>query len=163
MSLDRMFTLEVVLVVVLVAAATVTALYIAVSNRRRNKGRGIVREDQAARRAWGAAVPEAPRREFYKSLGLETDEDMKVRLYPLKEYRDKFGGATATRGDEGDLVAALKAYRKLDGEWHEYYSPKKEAEILELGPEDYEVDERGRMLLLRGLPPGLPIEARDAL
>ena len=88
-------------------------------------------------------MPEAPRREFYKSLGLEKDEDMKVRLYPIKEYRDKFGAANATRGDEGDLVAALKAYRKLDGEWHEYYSPKKEAEILELGPEDYEVDEGG--------------------
>ncbi len=36
-------------------------------------------------------------------------------------------------------MAAIKAYRRLDDEWYDY-SPDKTAEVLELMPEDYEVD-----------------------
>ncbi len=47
------------------------------------------------------------------------------------------GGARTAR-DRG-FVAAIKAYRRLDDEWYDY-SPDKAAEVLELMPEDYEVD-----------------------
>ena len=102
-----------------------------------------------------------PRREFYKSMGLETTEDMKLRVYSVEEYRDELGGARTTRGS--DLVAAIKAYRQLlDDEWYEY-SPRRAADVLELAPRDYEVDEERLALLLRRLPPGLPESARDVL
>lgn len=60
------------------------------------------------------------------------------------------------------VVAALKAYRQLDTEWVEY-SPRKAADVLELAPQDYEVDEEYSALLLRRLPPGLPESTRDVL
>ena len=85
---------------------------------------------------------------------------MMMRLYSIEQYRDELGG-TATR--DGGFIAALKAYRRLeDDEWHDY-TPDEAAEGLELAPEDYEVDEERSALLLRRLPPGMPIEARDLL
>jgi hypothetical protein len=97
------------------------------------------------------------RREFYKSMVLETTEEMKVRVYSVEEYRDELGGAS-----EGGFVAALKAYRQLDDEWIDY-SPRKAADVLELAPEDYEVDEEHRAFLVRMLPPGMPVSARNEL
>ncbi len=169
MSLDTIFTLEVVLAVVLLAAAAGGALYLAVSNRRAQRETG--REVSAAYIPVGTApeesentperaTPRESRREFYKSMGLETTEDMKIRLYSLEEYQDELGG-TRARPDSG-FVAATKAYRQLDEEWYNY-SPRKAAEVLELAPEDYEVDGERSALLLRRLPPGLPLEARDDL
>ena len=85
---------------------------------------------------------------------------MKIRLYSIEQYRDELGGAAT--GD-GGFIAALKAYRLLeDDEWHDY-APDEAAEGLELAPEDYDVDEERSALLLRRLPPGMPIEARDLL
>ncbi len=93
-------------------------------------------------------------------MGLETTEDMKLRLYSIEQYRNGFGGAHTAGGN--DFLAAIKAYRQLDDEWVEY-SPRKAADVLELATEDYEVDEEHSALLLRRLPPGLPVEARDVL
>ena len=171
MSLDTVFTLEVVLVVVLLAATAGGAIYLAVSNlrARREMGREVstanipvdmALEEYAEDTTIERATPREPRREFYKSMSLQTTEDMKIRLYSLEEYRDELGG-TRARPDSG-FVAATKAYRQLDEEWYDY-SPRKAAEVLELAPEDYEVDEERSALLLRRLPPGLPPEARDAL
>ncbi len=173
MSLDTMFTLEVVLVVVLVAAAAGGAIYLALSNRRARREMGgevgttgvpvgTAPEESAEdtiERVERAALRER-RREFYKSMGLETMEDIKLRLYSIEEYQDELGGSHA-RPDSG-FVAATKAYRQLDEEWYDY-SPRKVAEVLELAPEDYEVDGERSALLLRRLPPGIPPEARDAL
>lgn len=172
MSLDTIFTLEVVLVVVLVVAAAGGAIYLAVSNRRarRETGREVntanipvgttALEESAEDATIERATPREPRREFYKSMGLETTEDMKIRLYSIEEYRDELGG-TRARPDSG-FVAATKAYRQLDEEWYDY-SPRKAADVLELAPEDFEVDGERSALLLRRLPPGLPPEARDDL
>ncbi len=170
MSLDTMFTLEVVLVVVLGAAAAGGALYLAVSNRRarRKTGReastanipGGTAPEEFAEDTVESASPREPRREFYKSMGLETAEDMKIRLYSLEEYRDELGGTRAA-SDSG-FVAAAKAYRQLDDEWYDY-SPRKAAEVLELARGDYEVDGKRSALLLRRLPSRLPPEARDDL
>jgi hypothetical protein len=170
MSLNTMFTLEVVLVVVLVAAAAGGALYLAVSNRRarRETGREVstanipvgTAPEEFAEDTIERATPREPRREFYKSMGLETAEDMKIRLYSIEEYRDELGGTRAR--PDSSFVAATKTYRQLDEEWYDY-SPRKAAEVLELAPEDYEVDGERSALLLRRLPPGLPPEARDCL
>jgi hypothetical protein len=171
MSLDTIFTLEVVLVVVLLAATAGGAIYLAVSNRRarRETGREVntanipvdmALEEYAEDTTIERATPREPRREFYKSMGLQTTEDMKIRLYSLEEYRDELGGTHAAT-DSG-FVAATKAYRQLDDEWYDY-SPRKAADVLELTPQDYEVDGECSALLLRRLPPGLPPEARDAL
>jgi hypothetical protein len=159
MSLDTMFTLEVVLVMVLVAAAAGGALYLAVSNRRarRETGREVSTADipvgtapeEYAEDTIESATPREPRREFYKSMGLETTEDMKIRLYSLEEYQDELGG-TRARPDSG-FVAATKAYRQLDDEWHDY-SPRKAADVLELAQEDYEVDRERSALLIKEAP-----------
>lgn len=71
-------------------------------------------------------APHPPRREFYKSMGLETTEDMKLRLYSIAEYQNEFGGADIAGGG---FVAAIKAYRQLDDEWYDY-SPRKAAEVF---------------------------------
>ena len=92
-------------------------------------------------------------------MGLATHEDMKIRLYSVEQYRDELGGIV-TR--EGDFVGALKAYRRFEDEWYDY-SPRKAADVLELAPEDYEVDKERSSLLLRRLPAEMPVSARDVL
>lgn len=169
MSFDMVFTLELLLVAVLVVAAIAGAVYLVLANRRTRLETG--REVGTADIPVGAApdepagspaerAPRQPRREFYKSMGLETTEEMKIYLYSIEEYRDELGGTDA-EPDSG-FVAALKAYRLLDDEWY-YYNPRKAADVLELLPEEYEVDEERSALLLRRLPPGMPEAARDVL
>ena len=170
-----MFTFLLLLLVV-VAVAVAGATYIVVSNRRtrRETGREVGTADIPVGARTGVEPDEdegdrarrleprdrEPRREFYKSMGLETMEDMKLCVYSVEEYRDELGGTRA--GSNGGFVAALKSYRQLDDEWVEY-SPRKAADVLELTPQDYEVDEEHSALLLRRLPPGLPESARDVL
>lgn len=168
--MNTLFTFELLLVAVVIAMIVGAALYIAATNRRSRSetGRRVGTADVPFGTAPGdpAAGEEPPlrlrepRREFYKSLGLETAEDMKLRVYSVDEYRNELGGTHA--GSNGGFVAALKAYRQLDDDWVEY-SPRKAADVLELAPEDYEVDEEHSALLLRTLPPGLPAAARDVL
>jgi hypothetical protein len=50
----------------------------------------------------------------------------------------------------------------FEDEWYDY-SPRKAADVMELAPEHYEVDEERAALLLRRLPPGMPVAARDVL
>jgi hypothetical protein len=164
---DTLFTFGLLFAAVVVAVAVGGAVYLTVRNRRirRETGREVgtadptvVRaRDEPAESCTKRAAP--PRREFYKSMGLETDEDMKVRLYSLEQYQDELGGSVAR---EGDFVGALKAYRWFEDEWYDY-SPRKAADVMELAPEDYEVDEERAALLLRRLPPGMPVAARDVL
>ncbi len=97
-------------------------------------------------------------REFYKSLGLGTGEQVKVRLYTLNEYRDDLGGSDSFE-DEG-FIGALKTHPQLDGEWHEM-PPRNAASSLDLQENDYRLDSERGVLLLRKLPPGSPPAARD--
>ena len=146
MSLDTMFTFLLLLLVVVVAIAVAGAAYIMVANRRtrRETGRRVgtvdvpvgtpvgVEPDEDEGSFTGRVEPRETRREFYKSMGLETTEDMKIRVYSVEEYRDELGGTRA--GSNGGFVAALKAYRQLDDEWVEY-SSHRAADVLELAPD----------------------------
>jgi hypothetical protein len=175
MSLDAMFTLELLLVAVVVVVSVAGALFISLRARRirRQTGRRVGTADVPVGTAadeetgggdgvnGGATPRRPPRREFYKSMGLETTEEMKIRLYSLEDYEGELGGE-ADALDRSGFVAALKAYRMLDDGWHDY-SPRRAADVLELASEDYEIDEERSALLLRRLPPGLPTEARDVL
>jgi hypothetical protein len=172
MSLDAMFTLELLLGAVVVVVIVAGALYISLRNRqiRRQTGRqegtadvpvGTAADEAANGVTERTAPHQPPRREFYKSMGLETTEDMKLRLYSLDEYESELGGDSGALSGSG-FLAALKAYRMLDDEWHDY-NPDKAADVLELTPGDYEVDRERHALLLRRLPPGTPISARDAV
>jgi hypothetical protein len=88
-----------------------------------------------------------------RDKGLETTEDMNISLYSIEEYWEQLSGTHAE--PDSRFVAVTKAYKQLDNEWYDY-SPRKAVEVLELAPEDYEVDEERSALLLRRLPPGLP-------
>ncbi len=169
MSLQEiLFTFELFAAVV-IAVMGGAAVYIAVQNRRirRETGREVgtadpavvmARDQPADSPTQRAAAP--PRREFNKSKGLVThEEDTKIRLYSVEQYRDELGQTIAR---EDGFVGALKAYRWFEDEWYDY-SPRKAADVLELAPQDYEVDKERSALLLRRLPPGLPVSARDVL
>ncbi len=167
-----MFTLQLLLVAVVVVVIVAGALYITLRNRRvrHQTGRQVgtadvavgTADDEAANGVTErAASRQPPRREFYKSMGLETTEEMKLRLYSPDEYESELGGDSGALSGSG-FLAALKAYRMLDDEWHDY-NPNKAADVLELAPGDYEVDRERQALLLRRLPPGLSTSARDAL
>ena len=174
MSLDTMFTFLLLLLVVVVAIAVGGAAYLMVTNRctRRETGREVgtadipvgrptgVEPDEDEGSSTGRVEPRESRREFYKSMSLETTEDMTIRVYYTEEYWDELSGTRA--GSNGGFVAALKAYRQLDDDWVEY-SPRRATEVLELASKDYEVDEEHLALLLRRLPPGLPESARNVL
>jgi hypothetical protein len=141
-----MFTFLLLLLVVVVAIAVAGAAYIMGANRRtrRETGRRVgtvdvpvgtpvgVEPDEDEGSFTGRVEPRETRREFYKSMGLETTEDMKIRVYSVEEYRDELGGTRA--GSNGGFVAALKAYRQLDDEWVEY-SSHRAADVLELAPD----------------------------
>ncbi len=96
-------------------------------------------------------------REVYKSVSLETDWDMKIRLYSPDEYRVEFGEELAS-----GFVGAAKSYRPIADRYDEF-PPERAASLLELRERDYEVDAEHGALLLRRFPPGTPIEAIDDL
>jgi hypothetical protein len=56
----------------------------------------------------------------------------------------------------------MKAYRPVGDEWYDF-TPDRAADVLNLAPEEYEVDRERGVLLLRRLPRGLPSEARNVL
>jgi hypothetical protein len=172
MSLNTIFALEALLVVVVVVAVVAGAGYLTLHGRRTQHGTGrrigttnvslrVAHDEPAEGFTTGTTFYRRPRREFYKSMGLQTSEDMKLRLYSPAEYESELGGEGEVLSGIG-FVAALKGYRRLDGEWREY-PPRRVTEVLELGPGDYEVDRQRQALLLRRLPHGLPTSARDTL
>ena len=84
-----------------------------------------------------------------------------MHLYSVNEYEREFGSDLRAHG-AGRFVAALKSYRPVGDEWYDL-PPERAARVLDLSPEDYEVDGEHGILLLRKLPHGLPTEARDIL
>ena len=116
------------------------------------------REEYQSRARLRSGGGDAEGREFYKSLGLGTGEQVKIRLYTLSEYRDDLGGDDDL--EDGEFVGALKTYRRMDGEWHET-QPQKAASSLDLREDDYRLDSERSVLLLKKLPPGAPPAARD--
>ena len=157
MSFDAIFVVELVLVALLVLGAIAGALYLVSANRRggervdRSEGLSGSPEQRAA----------ADPHEFYKRTSLENDEDMKMHLYSVAEYDKEFGRDLGSRGGRR-FVAALKAYRPVGDEWYDL-QPERAARVLDMSPDDYEVDGEHGVLLLRKLPHGLPLEARDLL
>lgn len=124
MSLDTMFTFLLLLVVVVVAVAVGGAIYIAVIDRwtRRETGRQVGTADIAVGAGpdedYGISTGEAehrvhePRREFYKSMGLETTEDMKLRVYSIeRSTRPSLAGPMPVR------TAASWPRSKPTGNW----------------------------------------------
>lgn len=158
MNLDLMFTLELLLVVVLLVGLASGAIYLWVMGRKQGE-EAPNREEALGTRA--SLDVDALSWEFFKRLSLETGEEMRARLYSIAEYENQFGGDFGTPGT-GRFVAALKAYRWLDDEWYEY-SPEKAADVLDLAREDYHVDEEHKALLLKRLPPGIPVPVGDVL
>jgi len=167
---EILFMFALLYAAVVIAVMGGAAVYIAVQNRRIRRETGcevgtadpavVIARDQPAESPTQRAAAAPPKREFNKSRGLVThEEDTKIRLYSVEQYRDELGETIAR---EDGFVGALKAYRWFEDEWYDY-SPRKAADVLELAPQDYEVDEECSALLLRRLPPGLPVSARDVL
>ena len=150
--MNTLFTFGLLIAAVVVIVAVIGAIYVAVGNRRE-----LDREEASPTAGATDAAPAS--REFYMRLGLETDEEMKLRLYSLDEYVRDLGGDDGAFG-HGQFLGALKAYRQIDEDWYDY-PPHKASEVLELAPEDYEVDGERSVLLLKRFPRGLPTSARD--
>lgn len=149
--MDTFFLVFLGLLVLLVVIFSVGAAYV-------TRHEAQEREDyqnEARRRTDGMS---ADSREFYKSLGIGTGEQVKVRLYTLEEYRGDLGGADSF--GEGEFIGALKTYRQLDEDWYET-PPQRATESLGLKESDYRLDEDRGVLLLKRLPPGVPPSARD--
>lgn len=144
-----------VLLVLLVVLAIIFAAGAAYVTRFEERDREEF-ADQARRRYSGR---QGDGREFYKSLGLGTGEQVKIRLFTLDEYRDELGGDAESARKER-CKGALKAYRRFEEEWYET-PPEKAADPLGLGEDDYSLDEEHGALLLKRLPTGLPTSARD--
>lgn len=146
------------LFLVLLALFVVLAVIFALGAAYVTKFEGRDREEfsnQARRRA---SEHRGDGREFYKSLGLGTGEQVKIRLFTLNEYRDELGGDADSAGG-ARFMGALKAYRQFDGDWYET-PPEKAAAPLDLKEDEYRLDEERHVILLKKLPPGIPPSAR---
>ena len=162
MDFNLLFGIELLLVVLLAVGAIIGVVRLTAQNRRgAQDGRGTPANGARADRAPETSTPRQPTREFYKRTSLENDEDMKMRLYSLDEYRSELGGDPEAHGG-GRFVAALKAYQPVGDEWYDLPADRA-APLLDLSPGEYEVDEERGVLLLRKLPRGLPTEARDVI
>jgi hypothetical protein len=176
MSLDTMFTFELVLVALVISGTLAGAIYIGLHDRRirRETGRLVgtadiavglsmgLAPDELTRGATESPAPRRPsRREFYERISPLRGVEMKMRLYSLNDCESELeGDGDALRCD--GYVATLKAYMMLEDEWLEC-SPRKAASLLRLAPGEYGVDEEHKAILLRRLPHGFPACARDCL
>lgn len=171
--MEGLFSLSLLFLLVLVILVVGAAVYRA---RLRRRGEDLAPERDAATpsaRPPGAApsgttasptevsAPPGSSHDYFKTMNPETGEEMKMHLYSLDEYEKELGGDTHV-ARSGRCVAALKAYQPVDDEWYDL-PPDRAARVLELAPEDYEVDAQHGALLLKRLPPGLPDSARDVL
>lgn len=143
--------------IVFLALLVLLAVILAVGAAYVTKHESQEREDFQNEARQRASERKPGGREFYKSLGLGTGEQVKVRLYTLDEYRDDLGGDT-TGG--GRFIGAMKTYRQMSGDWYET-PPQRSTEALGLGENDYSLDNERNILLLKKLPPGVPPSARD--
>ncbi len=172
MSLDTLFTFELVLVALVIGGTLAGAIYIGLHDRRirRETGRLVgtadiavgLAPDELARGVTESPAPRRPsRREFYERIGLPRGAEMKMRLYSLNDCESELEGDGGALRCDG-YVAALKAYMMFEDEWLEC-SPRKAASLLRLAPGEYGVDEEHKAILLRRLPHGFPACARDCL
>ena len=172
MDLQTMFIIELVLAVVLLIVMVGTLLYLARDHRRlrRETGRQVgtadipvgLTPDEPTNGATERAAPHyTPHREFYESVGPRRGEEMKLRLYSPENYQRELGKDGSALRRSG-FIAALKPYKMLEDEWLEY-PLQPAAKLMWLAPEDYEVDEEHKALLLKRLPHGFPVSARDAI
>ena len=157
MGFDSIFVLELLLVAPLVLGPIIGDLYLGA----RNRGGGERVDPYERLYVNSKQRAKADPHEFYKRTSLENDEDIKMHLYSVDEYEKEFRSIPSTSG-AGRFVAALKSYRPVGDEWFDF-APERAARVLDLSPQDYEVDGEHGILLLRKLPHGLPTEARDIL
>lgn len=168
--MEGLFSFGLLFVLVIAVVVVGTAVYAA---RLRRRGEDLTPERDVATpsgRPAGAApdgtaasptdvsAPSGAPHEYFKSMGLESGEEMKMRVYSLDEYAEELGGDAHT-ARSGHHIAVLKAYRPVDDEWYDY-PPDRAARVLGLASEDYEVDAQRSALLLKRLLPG---SARDVL
>ncbi len=168
--MEGIFSFALLFLLVLVIVVVGAAIYYA---RRRRRGEEVPSERPTtpSERPSGsgrptpesteAAAPPTATHEYFKAVRLEAGEEMKMRLYSLDEYEGELGG-DARCARERHFVAALRAYRPVEDDWFDY-PPERAADVLELTPEEYEVDRERGALLLKRLPRGLPESARDVL
>src|SRR5215213_1920725 len=123
MNLNTVVALELLLAVAVIVIIAAGAIYLSVYDRRsqRETSRrvrtgnvpvGTARDEPTDSAADRATSRRMRRREFYKSMGLETSEDMKLRLYSSAEYESELGGESDALSASG-FLAALKACRFL--------------------------------------------------
>ena len=98
--------------------------------------------------------------EVYKSVGLGEKWEMKIQLYTPAEYGEQLGGDRQHLESDG-FVAAAKAYRPIEDEGWIEVPLKRAADLLELREGDYVEDQEHSALLLKRLPPGLPVSVQD--
>ena len=172
MSIERMFIIQLVLGAVLLIVMVGLLRYLARDHRRlrRETGRQVgtadipvgLTPDEPTNGATESVAPHyTPHREFYESIGPRRGEEMKLRLYSPENYQRELGGDGGAL-KRSEFIAALKPYRMLEGEWLEY-PLQPAARLMRLAPEDYKVDEEHKALLLKRLPHGFPVSARDAI
>ena len=172
MSLETMFIIELVLAAFVIIVIVGTLIYLAMQHRRLRRETGLqvgtadipvgLTPDEPTNGATESVAPHyTPHREFYERIGPRRGEEMKLRLYSPENYQRELGGDGSALKRSG-FIAALKAYRLLEDEWLEY-PLQPAAKLIRLASEDYEVDEEHKALLLRRLPHGFPISARDAI
>ena len=172
MDLQTMFVIDLVLAALVLIVMVGLLFYLAMHHRRlgRETGRQVGTADipiglapgELTEGATERATPRrTPPREFYESIGPRRGEEMKLRLYSPENYQRELGGDGSALKRSG-FVAVLRAYRMLEDKWLEY-PPQPAAKLIKLAPEDYKVDEEHKALLLRRLPHGFPVSARDAI
>jgi hypothetical protein len=106
-------------------------------------------------------VRPGPPYQFYKSIGIGEENDVRVDFYPPDAYEEHLGGEPGEL-NAGGFIAATKAYRPIEDDWYEMPLDRA-VEALELEPEDYEADAERGALLLRKLPTGFPASVRKRL
>jgi hypothetical protein len=171
-TLEMLFVFELLLVALLIVVVVAGVVYIAIHDRRIRRATGhqvgtadipvgATSQELDNVMTEGPAPHQPPRRDFYERLGLEKSAEIRFHLYSREQYQSELGGDAGLLEREG-FVGALKAYRRIDGEWYDY-PPQKAEELLRLESGDYKIDEEHNALLFRKLPHGFPLSARDAI
>lgn len=159
-DLTTLFLLLILTTVVLGGIFSFLAIYVTRENRSTERNRIAARANPMASQE-AKSLPETGF--YYQKAGrLGSSRHMKVHLYSLQDYDRELGGKSEKSevlGSSG-FIAALKAYGYYSDHWYEMPC-ERAISSLGLKAKDCEVDEDRGALLLRKLPEGLPVKARE--